>query len=1066
MARRPDSLPVLILLLALAWPARSADGAAQGGSSPPRETFRGSTQVTLVELVVEVRDERGATPAVLSPADFEVVEDGVARPVVAVERLAGGGTTGSAAAAASRAAAAAPAQRTWEVTLYFDLMLSGGRSVRRTAEALAAQAGRLTSLGPVRLVVAGPEPEEVLAATRSARLVEAALTHLARDGAGRDALKNLRREFVRNLQLKGALDARNLPQELPTGSLPGEAPGPAPFAELKGANFGQEQLIRSALREERMLLRRQQDRLLGWAAEDLTAGPKTLLLVSDGFDLDPMEFYASSLSDPTLIASLAGEAHQQNAAAGFDDLVQALAARGWVTVNVAPGGLEPATTMAAETTGRGRMGEIMAGSEDAVAQLPSSLVLHPLQPLNVLAEATGGETLTGVREIPAALGRLADRVVVSYQVERPADGSTHRVEVRARRPGLTVKAPRWSSSPAPAAAASARARRLLAGDVERGDLTLLAVVALQEAEGEDAARRSAVLQARLELGADAGLAADRGSAPRDLRVTTAVSFAEGTPFVRHETAQGQRLGGLDAWTYTLPLSLPAGFERVAVVVEDLATGAWGGALAGKITGPLPTAGGRDESSAEVREGVYDLPENLLPERKAVLLLAPAGDVLTGRTRFETLVTRADVERVEFLLDGRRVETRGRAPYEASLDLGAVPARHTVEVVALDAEGTELGRDALTVNAGAGVFRVRLIEPGPTAGGATPRVGAVDVEAEVALRPDDRLDRVEIAWNDEVVATLFEPPFRARAWVPPDAPVGYLTVTAWLADGSTAEDVLFLNALDVPQERVEVRLVELPTVVTDPTGRPIEGLAEEDFRLLDAGSPVAIDAVRDGSDLPLTLGLLIDSSASMADDLRRVQTAAIDFLFTTLGEQDSAFLVDFDSEPRLAHPLTSDRSAIGAEIARLRAGGYTALYDALVFSLVQMQPVRGRRGVVVLSDGVGREERVGYATALAIAQRVGVPLYLVILDRDGSERARGDGLEKLARAVGGRVFYVPDLDQVGDAYCTIRQELRSQYLVTYYPPGPGPGGRGDDWRPLTLETLRPGLTARTRAGYYP
>ena len=95
-------------------------------------------------------------------------------------------------------------------------------------------------------------------------------------------------------------------------------------------------------------------------------------------------------------------------------------------------------------------------------------------------------------------------------------------------------------------------------------------------------------------------------------------------------------------------------------------------------------------------------------------------------------------------------------------------------------------------------------------------------------------------------------------------------------------------------------------------------------------------LKDGSDLPLSLGLLLDSSASMADALQKTQIAAIDFLFLTLGERDRAFVVDFDSEPRLIQPMTGDLESVGRQIVRPQAGGYTALCDALVFSLVQMQ----------------------------------------------------------------------------------------------------------------------------------
>lgn len=172
-------------------------------------------------------------------------------------------------------------------------------------------------------------------------------------------------------------------------------------------------------------------------------------------------------------------------------------------------------------------------------------------------------------------------------------------------------------------------------------------------------------------------------------------------------------------------------------------------------------------------------------------------------------------------------------------------------------------------------------------------------------------------------------------------------------------------------------------------------------------------------------------------------------------------------------MTGDLDAAGRQIVRPQAGGYTALCDALVYSLVQMQSVRGRRALVVLSDGAGREERVAYATCQRLAQQVGVPIYAIVLDRDGGERERSQRVEAVAESVGGRVFYVANLDNLGAVYRTIREELASQYVLTYYPPeaGGAAGGSGsrakeEGFRRVEVEVAGSGLTARTVSGYWP
>jgi len=1042
--------------------ARDDRGAQSGSGTIPRDrTFSERTQVTAVDLVIDVRDANGNVPADLTADDFEVREDGDVKRVVAVERFAGGTRV----APLDRGSAPAPRAIeepawTWHSVIYIDQTLSTSGSIRRATDTLAQQAGELTRLGTVEIVAADPNPRVVMPATRSARLVEQTLQQLSGDLAGRDAVGRERKRFFDQVRTDYET----------SGTGQGANSGGSDIA-TPNVSANRKALVWSTVAQEDRLLREQQDRLLTWTSDYLEAGPRALLLVNDGYDLDPRDFYLAGVEDLRMRTELDSLLQTYSPMERFRGLVRVMAASGWVCVNLALG--SPSSTFAtvgAEISGKGFMGDVAGRSTQGQGvALPSQLFYRPLDGLRNLAKETGGELVTGKAKIPEAVGRLADRVRLTYQVERLPDGAVHKVEVRPRRAGLTVNAPEWSGSPAPEAVSSARARRLLEDQAEKGDLPVVAALAIEKEHSGLKNRERGTLQARLDL---SGL--DPAALPEStsLRVTFAVALPDQLPFVRHDVVQGQNLRGLDAWTYTLPVSLPQQVGKVSVLVEELTTGAWGGALAAQVAGPLPEVpegrhtaavargggGGGDGDSSRLVEG-YDLPVDLLPEPKALVLVPPSAEMLTGGARFETLVTRPDVDRVEFELDGEVVATARKAPFSARLDLGKLPRPRTVEAVAFDAQGNELGRDSVIVNEGAGgTFRVRLIEPK-----RPDRVGPVDVEAEVRVPPGAELERVDVAWNDERVATLYAPPFRQRVMVPPESPVGFITVTAHLADGTTAEDVIFMNGPG-GDERVEVKLVELYTVVSDPDGRPIRGLTADDFQVFEEGRRQTVAAVKDGSGLPLSLGLLLDSSASMAEDLRQTEIAAIDFLFLTLDrERDRAFLVDFDSEPRLVEPLTGDLDAIGRKLVKLQPGGYTALSDALVYALVQMQSVRGRRALVVLSDGAGREERVGYATCLRLAQQVGVPIYAIVLDRDGKERERSERVESVVRAVGGRVFYVASLDNLGSVYRTIRDELDSQYVVTYYPPH---GRDGDDFRHVEVTVPQPGLTARTVSGYWP
>jgi Ca-activated chloride channel family protein len=209
---------------------------------------------------------------------------------------------------------------------------------------------------------------------------------------------------------------------------------------------------------------------------------------------------------------------------------------------------------------------------------------------------------------------------------------------------------------------------------------------------------------------------------------------------------------------------------------------------------------------------------------------------------------------------------------------------------------------------------------------------------------------------------------------------------------------------------------------------------------------------------------------MTPSLRAAQSAAIDFLLLALrGEEDRAFVVGFDARPQLVQPLTAARDELVDAIAGLHAGGTSALCDAVVFALVQMQRIPGRRALVVLTDGVGREERVDFGTCLRFVQRSGVPIYAILLAGDDPTAAERGGVdaEKLGRlvaAVGGRLFVAENPNRLGGVYRAVGEELRSQYLLTYYPERPAAGGEG--WREVAVEVARPGLVARTLAGYYP
>jgi VWFA-related protein len=442
----------------------------------------------------------------------------------------------------------------------------------------------------------------------------------------------------------------------------------------------------------------------------------------------------------------------------------------------------------------------------------------------------------------------------------------------------------------------------------------------------------------------------------------------------------------------------------------------------------------------------------------IAVLPPRERPATGRTRFQTLVTTDAIDRVELFLDGEPAGADETPPFSATLDLGAEPRPHAVRAVAYDRSGRVLGEHLLELNAAsARAFSIAIRALDASAGGSW------ELEAEVVLPAGAALERVEVYKNQELLARLAEPPFRAR--VPGAAgavdPSDYVRVVAYLADGTTAEDVRFLAA-GVAGERVEVNLVELFAVVTGKDGEPVEGLAADDFEILLEGKPRPVERFQHADEVPLTLGLAVDTSGSMWPLMIDTRQAASRFLVNTLIPGDRALLVAFSNRPRLVAGPTGDLQTLLQGFGRLSAEGATALYDSIVFSLVQLQEAGehgdGRRAVVLLTDGQDYGSRFRPRRVIDDARAQGTPVYVVSLAGLYNERGsvRKPDLEAIVGHTGGRIYYIENVSELGEAYDQINRELRTQYVLAFATDRPLTEAQ---LRSVRVRMKRPGLEAR-------
>ena len=441
---------------------------------------------------------------------------------------------------------------------------------------------------------------------------------------------------------------------------------------------------------------------------------------------------------------------------------------------------------------------------------------------------------------------------------------------------------------------------------------------------------------------------------------------------------------------------------------------------------------------------------------AISILPPVRDILTGLQRFETKSAEG-ILAVDFFLDGTKVMTRTKAPFDADLNLGPLPRRHAVKVVAYDRQGRSVGEDELNINEGSESFRVKIIAPrrGSNASGPT------TVVADATAPEGHKITKMEFFSNNTKVATLFQPPWQQIVPFRSTGSLGYVRVVGTLDDGLIAEDLRYVNAPAYISE-VNVDAVELYTTVTR-GNRPVDGLAETNFKIFEDGKEQQIAHFEHVTNLPLTVGVAIDTSASMIENLPSAEKAAVDFLAATLGDKDRGFTMSFDDSPYTLCKLTGNRDKLGRSFAGLRAEGSTALYDAIVYGLYQFQGVRGKKALVLLTDGKDTTSKYDFDTLLDYVKKAGVAVYAIGLNISKAELEVKSKLNRMAEASGGTTFYIDNTRSLNNVYSQINGELRSQYLLTYYSTNPSTDNK---WRRIDIKTNPTTLLARTISGYYP
>ena len=324
----------------------------------------------------------------------------------------------------------------------------------------------------------------------------------------------------------------------------------------------------------------------------------------------------------------------------------------------------------------------------------------------------------------------------------------------------------------------------------------------------------------------------------------------------------------------------------------------------------------------------------------------------------------------------------------------------------------------------------------------------------------------------------------------------------------------------PPISVEVKMVSLLATVRDKHGHLINNLTKDDFAVEQDGHAQNITYFAQESNVPLTLGLLVDTSMSQRRVLDQERSASHDFLDKVLREdKDKAFVIHFDYEVELLQDLTSSRQKLDASLEHLgepefaqtgggsnggsggggsrgRGGGGTLLYDSVYLASNEiMKKQQGRKAIIILTDGVDRGSKESLQFAIETAQRADTGVYSILFaDKEGygngggyggghhgggiggggmgaggghryPQESRPDGkkvLEQMSKETGGRFFEVSKKEPIDQVYAEINEELRSQYGLGYVP---DKADTAPGYHKIHLSVTQKDLTVLTREGYY-
>lgn len=324
-------------------------------------------------------------------------------------------------------------------------------------------------------------------------------------------------------------------------------------------------------------------------------------------------------------------------------------------------------------------------------------------------------------------------------------------------------------------------------------------------------------------------------------------------------------------------------------------------------------------------------------------------------------------------------------------------------------------------------------------------------------PSTEVARVRFFADGRLVCTVERPPFQCTWDAGPGLKAHRLQAVAALVDGRRLTRAVRTRGV-AHAENVQVTSVLVTAVVTD--GQQfVRGLRREAFRVLEDGAPQSITHFA-AENIPLEMIVAVDASASMTAAMPTLKLAVKKFL-DALSPSDQVTLLAFNDDVFVLAGRDADASSRLEAVDRLTAWGGTALYDAFTRAIDLLGRGRGRRALVVFTDGEDRSSRSTIDEVRPQIEETDAAVYVIGQSRGARDLAREQALETLARVSGGRAFFGRKMDRLDEDFRRITEELSNQYLLAYTPGRPA---RGHTWRRITVELVGARHTVRARQGY--